>query len=138
MIKTNILSIKVFKIVAINIRSDFLKKKKKIENISEYKRRKKNRNRKRKIKKILRPILLIVPILATLIINLCGNAIVSNYKYEINSLKKDLRKEEIALDELKMEQLKYDNITNVEQSAKDKLHMNYPTKSQIRYINMGN
>ena len=28
-------------------------------------------------------------------------------KYEINSLKKELRNEEIALDELKMEQLKY-------------------------------
>lgn len=37
-----------------------------------------------------------------------------------------------------MEQLKYDNITNVEQSAKDELGMDYPTKSQIRYIDMGN
>ncbi len=115
-----------------------MKKKNKVENIREYKRRKKNRNRKRKIKKILRPILLIVPILVILIINLCGNAIVSNYKYEINNLKKSLRKEEIVLDGLKMEQLKYDNITNIEQSAKDELDMNYPTKSQIRYIDMGN
>lgn len=115
-----------------------MNKKKKVENISEYKRRKKNRNRERKIKKILRPILLIVPIVAILIIHLCGNAIVSNYKYEINNLKKDLKKEEIALDELKMEQLKYDNIANVEQSAKDDLDMDYPIKSQIRYIDMGN
>ncbi len=94
--------------------------------------------KKKKIKKIVRHVLLIVPIVAILIINLCGNAIVSNYKYKINNLKKDLRKEEIALDELKMEQLKYDNITNVEQSAKDELGMDYPTKSQIRYIDMGN
>lgn len=114
-----------------------MQNKEKIKDIDEYKRRKKNKNRKRKYKKI-KPILLIITVVAISIINLCGNAIVSNMKYEINSLKKELRNEEIALDELKMEQLKYSNKSNVEEEAKEKLNMNYPNNYQIRYIDMGN
>lgn len=71
-----------------------------------------------------------------IIINLCGNAIVSNYKYEINALKKQLRKEEIALDGLKMEQIKSSSITNIEENAKEKLNMDYPNESQMRYIDL--
>lgn len=76
------------------------------------------------------------PVILIIIINLCGNAIVSNYKYEINALKKQLRKEEIALDGLKMEQIKSSSITNIEENAKEKLNMDYPNESQMRYIDL--
>lgn len=115
---------------------DFLDKKTKIRNINEYKKRKKNRYRKRKIKRLVKPILIAFPVVLIIIINLCGNAIISNYKYEINTLKKQLRKEEIALDGLKMKRLKSSSITNIEESAKEKLNMNYPNESQIRYIDL--
>lgn len=115
---------------------DFLDKKKRVKNINEYKKRKKNRYRKRKIKRVVKPILFVFPMVSIIIINLCGNVIVSNYKYEINTLKKQLRKEEIALDGLKMEQLKNSSITNIEENAKEKLNMDYPNESQMRYVDL--
>ena len=40
---------------------DFLDKKKRVKNINEYKKRKKNRYRKRKIKRVVKPILFVFP-----------------------------------------------------------------------------
>lgn len=117
-------------------RGDFLDKKKNVKNINEYKKRKENRYRKRKLKRMVKPILFAFPVVSIIIINLCGNAIVSSYKYEVNTLKKQLRKEEITLDGLKMEQLKNSSITNIEESAKEKLNMDYPNESQMRYIDL--
>ena len=111
-----------------------MNKKQRVKNIDEYKKRKKNRYKKRKIKRIIKRILIAFAIVAVIIINLCGNAVVTNYKYKLNALEKELRKEEIALDQLKMENLQNSSITNVEQKAKDKLNMDYPNKNQTRYI----
>lgn len=111
-----------------------MNKKQRVKNIDEYKKRKKNRYKKRKIKRIIKRILITFTIVAVIIINLCGNAVVTNYKYKLNALEKELRKEEIALDQLKMENLQNSSITNVEQKAKDKLNMDYPNKNQMRYI----
>ena len=111
-----------------------MNKKQRVKNIDEYKKRKKNRYKKRKIKRIIKRILITFTIVAVIIINLCGNAVVTNYKYKLNALEKELRKEEIALDQLKMENLPNSSITNVEQKAKDKLNMDYPNKNQTRYI----
>lgn len=115
-----------------------MRQKQKVKNLNEYKIRKKNRNKKRKYKKTIKYFLFVAPVITIIIINLCGNAVVSNYKYEINYLKKELRKKEIALDELKIKQLEYGSITKVEEKAKEKLNMYYPNESQIRYIDMGN
>lgn len=115
-----------------------MNRKEKIKNINEYKKRRENRYRKRKIKRLAKPVLFSIPILVIIIINLCGNSIVTNYKYEINTLKKELRKKEIALDGLKMEELKNSSITNIEENAKEKLNMDYPNESQIRYIDFNN
>ena len=111
-----------------------MNKKQRVKNLDEYKKRKKNRYKKRKIKRIIKRILITFTIVAVIIINLCGNAVVTNYKYKLNALEKELRKEEIALDQLKMENLQNSSITNVEQKAKDKLNMDYPNKNQTRYI----
>ena len=111
-----------------------MNKRQRVKNIDEYKKRKKNRYKKRKIKRIIKRILITFTIVAVIIINLCGNAVVTNYKYKLNALEKELRKEEIALDQVKMENLQNSSITNVEQKAKDKLNMDYPNKNQTRYI----
>ena len=115
-----------------------MKDEERIKNINEYKKRKRNRYRKRKIKRLAKPILFSVPVFVIIIINLGGNAIVSNYKYKINVLKKELKKEEITLDEQKMESLKNSIDTNIEKKAKEKLQMDYPTESQTRYIDLNN
>ena len=94
-----------------------MKNKARVKNINEYKKRKKNRYRKRKIKRLAKPILFSIPIFVIIIINLSGNAIMSNYKYEINTLKKEL---------------------NIEENAKEKLNMDYPKDNQIRYIDLNN
>lgn len=112
-----------------------MKKKENIRDINEYKKRKKNRNKKRLNKKI-KVILLSLLCLSIIIINLCGNAIVSNLKYKIDSKERELRKEEIILDQLKMYQLKNDSMTNIEKEAREKLNMNYPEENQIRHIDM--
>ena len=96
-----------------------MNKKQRVKNIDEYKKRKKNRYKKRKIKRIIKRILITFAIVAVIIINLCANAVVTNYKYKLNALEKELRKEEIALDQVKMENLQNSIITNVEQKAKD-------------------
>ncbi len=113
-----------------------MKKEEKIKNINEYKKRKQNRYRRRKIKKIIKPICIAAPIASIIILNLCGNAIVSNYKYKINSLKNDLRKEEIVLDGLKIKQLENSTYSNIEKNAKEKLNMSYPNENQKRYIDL--
>ena len=82
-----------------------MNKKQRVKNIDEYKKRKKNRYKKRKIKRIIKRILITFTIVAVIIINLCGNAVVTNYKYKLNALEKELRQEEIALDQVKMENL---------------------------------
>ena len=115
-----------------------MKNKARVKNINEYKKIKKNRYRKRKIKRLAKPILFSIPIFVIIIINLSGNAIMSNYKYEINTLKKELRKEEIALDEMKIKILNDSNVTNIEENAKEKLNMDYPKDNQIRYIDLNN
>ena len=115
-----------------------MKNKERVKNINEYKKRKKNRYRKRKIKRLAKPILFSIPIFVIIIINLSGNAIMSNYKYEINTLKKELRKEEIALDEMKIKILNDSNVTNIEENAKEKLNMDYPKdNSRDVYYNAG-
>ena len=115
-----------------------MKNKARVKNINEYKKKKKNRYRKRKIKRLAKPILFSIPIFVIIIINLSGNAIMSNYKYEINTLKKELRKEEIVLDEMKIKILNDSNVTNIEENAKEKLNMDYPKDNQIRYIDLNN
>ena len=115
-----------------------MKNKARVKNINEYKKRKKNRYRKRKIKRLAKHILFSIPIFVIIIINLSGNAIMSNYKYEINTLKKELRKEEIVLDEMKIKILNDSNVTNIEENAKEKLNMDYPKDNQIRYIDLNN
>ena len=57
---------------------------------------------------------------------------------EINTLKKELRKEEIVLDEMKIKILNDSNVTNIEENAKEKLNMDYPKDNQIRYIDLNN
>ena len=51
---------------------------------------------------------------------------------EINTLKKELRKEEIVLDEMKIKILNDSNVTNIEENAKEKLLFFYfPEKWDI-------
>ena len=56
-----------------------------------------------------------------------------NLKYDIYYLKKELRQEEIRLDELKAKVDTNSSIREIEEKAKEELNMDYLKKNQIRY-----
>ena len=109
----------------------------KVKNINEYKKEKKNKYKKRKNRKIKKVILrfgLIIACFLIIIINICGYSVVGNLKYDIYYLKKELRQEEIRLDELKAKVDTNSSIREIEEKAKEELNMDYLKKNQIRYI----
>ena len=61
-----------------------------------------------------------------------------NLKYDIYYLKKELRQEEIRLDELKAKVDTNSSIREIEEKAKEELNMDYLKKNQIRYIEVEN
>ena len=73
-----------------------------------------------------------------MIINICGYSVVGNLKYDRYYLKKELRQEEIRLDELKAKVDTNSSIREIEEKAKEELNMDYLKKNQIRYIEVEN
>ena len=113
----------------------------KVKNINEYKKEKKNKYKKRKNRKVKKVILrfgLIIVCFLIIIINICGYSVVGNLKYDIYYLKKELRQEEIRLDELKAKVDTNSSIREIEEKAKEELNMDYLKKNQIRYIEVEN
>ena len=109
----------------------------KVKNINEYKKDKRNKNKKRqgrKIKKFILRFGLFLSCFLIIIANICGYAVIGNLKYDIHYLKKELRQEEIRLDELRAKVDTNTSIREIEQRAKEELNMDYPKKNQIRYI----
>ncbi len=118
-----------------------MKKNNKIRDINEYKKNKKNKNKcriKAKIKKHMLIILTTISCLGLIIVNICGYAVIAELKYNIHYLKKELRKEEISLEELKAKVDTNTSIQEIELRAKEQLNMDYPKKNQIKYINIEN
>ncbi|MDB8799200.1 hypothetical protein PN290_07380 [Romboutsia sp. 1001216sp1] len=114
-----------------------MEKNNKIKDINEYKKRKKNKHkiiRAKKIKKMIFILSLSVGVFMTLIINICGYSVIGELKYSIGNLKKELRKEEIRLEEAKANADTKTSIQEIEKRAREELNMDYPTKNQIRYI----
>ncbi len=80
-----------------------MKKNNKIEDINEYKKKKKNKNKNRKKRiafKKSRVTIGFICVASAVIGNLCGYSIVSQLKYDIYYLKKDLRAKEIVIEQL--------------------------------------
>ncbi|MDR0880005.1 MAG: hypothetical protein LBN09_04775 [Clostridioides sp.] len=118
-----------------------------LKNIDEYKSNQKNNNKKRrrckhrkdksKVVRWVARIAGVTLVLGAIMLNLSGYATISRMKYDIYSLKNDLRKKEITLDGLRAESIKDGTITEVENRARLELHMDYPKESQIKYIDLG-
>ena len=100
----------------------------KVKNINEYKKEKKNKYKKRKNRKVKKVILRFGLIIV------CFLIIIINIYY----LKKELRQEEIRLDELKAKVDTNSSIREIEEKAKEELNMDYLKKNQIRYIEVEN
>lgn len=117
-----------------------MKKNNKIKDINEYKKSKKNKHKKGKNKRLKKSSVvgLGVCALAVIIVNICGYATMSNLKYSIGTLKKDLRKQEIILEEKKAIVDTNTSIQEIENKAKEELNMDYPNENQIRYISVEN
>ncbi len=109
----------------------------KVKNINEYKKENKNKHKKRqgrKIKKVILRFGLFLVCFLMIIVNICGYSVIGNLKYDIYYLKKELREEEIRLDELKAKVDTNSSIREIEERAKEELNMDYPKKNQIIYI----
>ena len=111
-----------------------MEKNNKIKDINEYKKRKKNKHKIIRVKKIIFILSLSVGVFMTVIINICGYSVIGELKYSIGNLKKELRKEEIRLEEAKANADTKTSIQEIEKRAREELNMDYPTKNQIRYI----
>ena len=105
-----------------------MRKNKKVIKMKSYKNKKKNKNKKKII--IFLPILM----LTTIICNLGGNTIVSNLNNEVLKLEKELKKEEIKLEQAKAKKYINKSTGEIKEIAKEKLDMNYLTKDQTVYI----
>lgn len=107
----------------------------KIKDIREYKREKKNnyKSRRRKGKKFIF-FLVAITTLGVCVGNIYGYSVVSQLKYDIYYLKKDLNKKEILLNQLQVENNNNNSINEVENKAKEELNMDYPKEEQIEYI----
>lgn len=110
----------------------------KIHNLNEYKNKKKNNYKKRNKKKIGAKCILLIAIFSVIILNLCGYSKISEMKYDIYYLQKDLRKKEIVLEELKAKETEKTSIKEIELKAKELLNMDYPKDGQIKYIDVDN
>lgn len=116
-----------------------MKKNNKIKDMNEYKKSKKNRYKlKIKIKKIIFLSTFITLGFAVILGNICGYVIISQLKYDIHYLKKELKAEEILRDELKTKVDTNTSIPEIEKNAKEQLNMDYPKNEQIKYIDVKN
>lgn len=118
-----------------------MKKNNKIKDINEYKKNKKNKYKSKykfKIKKIIFASTFVVLVLLVILGNIYGYAVISELKYDIHYLKKELRQVEISRDELKTEVDTNTSIQEIEKKAKEQLNMDYPKKDQIKYIDVKN
>lgn len=116
-----------------------MKKNHKIKDINEYKKKKKNKHKKKVKSSFIKKctvLLFGVCALFIVVLNICGNAVMSNLKYEIGSLEKELKKEEIRLEQIKASVDFNTSIQEIETRAKEELNMDYPKNSQIRYISV--
>lgn len=114
-----------------------MKKDNKIKYINEYKKKKKNKNKNRnKGITFSKPYVIIgfICAVSAVIGNLCGYSIVSQLKYDIYYLKKDLRAKEIVIEQLNSRIYSNYSIEEIEKMAKEKINMDYPKESQIEYI----
>lgn len=112
-----------------------MEKNNKIKNIGEYKKQKTNNYKKRSCKnKKFTFFFVAITILGVCIGNVYGYSVVSQLKYDIYYLKKDLDKKEILLNQLQVENNNNTSINEIENRVREELNMDYPKDEQIEYI----
>ena len=114
-----------------------MKRKKKKENINEYRANKKNNYKRRILKKILKgSIKLGCVAFVFLFISTCmyGYSEVSKLKYKIGELESVLHNKTIEKDNIQVEIDLLTRSKEIEKKANEKLGMDYPLDNQIKYI----
>lgn len=128
---------------AANKKSDKLKKQLEQEHTKEMKARAKIEKRQRKVelwhaiknyKKTFLVACFVVFYIGISMVILYNNSNISELQYKINSLKKDITKEKNLLNELETERESTYKSETIENLAKYRLNMVYPTKDQIVYV----
>lgn len=119
----------IYKYVIFIFEVIYMKRNKEVIKLKSYKRNKKNINKK----KIIFPIFILIMVL----VNLSGNAILSNLNYEVLKLEKTLNEENIKLDQIKANSYKKQSVDAIKQTAEEELGMDYLTDDSVVYINTG-
>ena len=123
-----------------------MKKRSNVKHIDEYKTKKVNKNNKKKKakkKKLSINVLIkfikassILAVLGLVIGLLCGYSVVSELKYELNSLNKELDKKLEKKDNIRVELDVLSKSGYIEEEAKTRLNMDSPQGDQIEYIDV--
>lgn len=111
-----------------------MEKNNKIRDIHEYKKEKKNKYKRRGKNKKLIFFFSAILMLGVCVSNIYGYSKVSELKYDIYYLKKDLNKKEILLNQLEVENNNSTSIDEIENKVREELNMDYPKDEQIEYI----
>lgn len=112
-----------------------MEKNNKIKDIREYKKENKNKNKRRRCtNKKLVFFFTAILMLGVCICNIYGYSVVSELKYDIHYLNKDLNKKEILLNQLEVENNNSTSIDEIENKVKEELNMDYPKDEQVEYI----
>lgn len=123
-----------------------MRKNSRVTNLKEYRKQKLNTNyndknsynkKKIKNKKKLRPIfILVLFIVCIILLFMYRYSVISNLKYEIQSLNKNLESIKNNKKELYLELENLSKSDFIEKTAKEKLNMDYPKDEQIVYIKL--
>lgn len=124
-----------------------MKKNSKVKNLEEYRDKKINneynekksckKKKKSKTKKKYRPLfILIIFAILSILFFMYRYSIISNLKYEIQSLNKELENSKNKKKELYIQLENLSNSGYIEKKAREKLQMDYPKEEQIVYIKL--
>lgn len=118
-----------------------MKRKNKIKDINEYRANKKNIYKRRMIKKITKWIIKLGSVASVCcIIFACmyGYSEVAKLKYKIGDLESELHNKTIEKENLQVDVDLLTRSRDIEKKANEKLGMDYPKESQMKYIEVPN
>ncbi|GAA0707590.1 hypothetical protein GCM10008904_16950 [Paraclostridium ghonii] len=114
-----------------------MKRKNKIKDINEYRTNKKNIYKRRMFKKIIKVCVklgVVASIFCIIFACMYGYSEVAKLKYKIGDLESELHNKTIEKENLQVELDVLTRSKDIEKKANEKLGMDYPKESQMKYI----
>jgi cell division protein FtsL len=118
-----------------------MKRKNKIKDINEYRTNKKNIYKRRMVKKFIKGSIklgVVASVFGIIFVCMYGYSEVAKLKYKIGDLESELHKKTIVRENLQVEVDLLTRSKDIEKKANEKLGMDYPKESQMKYIEVPN